>query len=239
MRTAIHQPNFFPWLGYFHRIQEVDQFIFFDHVALPGGRTIVQRVKILAPQGPTWLTMPIEKSGLHGQRLCEARMRDSEVSFSTLFNKLRNYYVRAPFTRQVLPFLETLKPRTQFLGAYNRFVIEAISREIGLNTTFLVSSEKPELLASEALKTEMILETCASFEVTDYLSGKGCLEFLEVDAFAGQGIHLAFQEFHPPNYDQRTPEFVGGLSILDALFHLGFEGTAELLQSASTVAALS
>jgi hypothetical protein len=29
---AIHQPNFFPWLGYFSKIKQADAFVFLDNV---------------------------------------------------------------------------------------------------------------------------------------------------------------------------------------------------------------
>ena len=32
MKTAINQPTFFSWLGYFELISFVDEFIFFDEV---------------------------------------------------------------------------------------------------------------------------------------------------------------------------------------------------------------
>ncbi len=230
MRYAIHQPNFFPWLGYFDRIQKVDRFIFFDHVALPGGRSIVQRVRVLGPKEPVWLTLPIEKSGKLGQRICEARIRDAETSFASLLDKLRNYYRLSPYYREVIAFVETLFPKTESLSQYNGEVIESISKKLGFATEFFYSSSKPELLASESVRTEMILETCEAFGVQDYISGKGCLDFLEVEAFGEKGVALSFQEFDHPIFKQQKEEFHQGLSVLDALFCLGFEGTKEALE---------
>jgi len=228
-RFAIHQPNFFPWLGYFDRIQKVDTFIFFDHVAMPGGRTIVQRVKVAGPKEPVWLTFPVEKSGNFGQRICEARIRNPQESFQAALDKLQNYYRRSPHYREVLAFLKTLSPQTDLLAAFNQSIIETISRKLGFTTRFVASSSSPQLMASGAIKTDMIVETCQAFGATDYISGRGCLEFLETELFEEEGITLSFQEFEHPTYRQATEPFVAGLSILDALFNLGFEGTSDAL----------
>ena len=32
MILAIHQPHFLPWLGYLHRMAQVDAFVLLDHV---------------------------------------------------------------------------------------------------------------------------------------------------------------------------------------------------------------
>jgi hypothetical protein len=235
---AIHQPNFFPWLGYFHRIAQVDRFVFFDHVAMPGGRSIVQRVKVVGPQGPTWLTMPVEKSGKLGQRICEVRLREPAKNFAQLLAKLQAYYRTSPHFEQVYTFVKEMPPETEFLGHYNRQVIEAISRKLGLSTQFVTSSSSGELMESKSVRTEMILQTCEAFGVQNYMSGKGCLEFLEKDAFETRGIALTFQEFHHPEYHQETGSFVSGLSLLDALFHVGFSGTKELIGAPTCSAAI-
>ena len=47
MRLAIHQPNFFPWVGLFHKIACVDSFMFFDHVQAPNGKSWLSRNRIL------------------------------------------------------------------------------------------------------------------------------------------------------------------------------------------------
>jgi hypothetical protein len=43
MIVGVHQPNYLPWLGYFHKLALCDVFVFFDHVQMPGGKSFVSR----------------------------------------------------------------------------------------------------------------------------------------------------------------------------------------------------
>ena len=40
---SIHQPNFIPWLGYFHKIINSDIFIILDTVQYPRGKSVANR----------------------------------------------------------------------------------------------------------------------------------------------------------------------------------------------------
>ena len=42
--VAIHQPNYLPWLGYFHKIAAADIFVFLDDVPFSKG-SYINRVK--------------------------------------------------------------------------------------------------------------------------------------------------------------------------------------------------
>jgi len=74
MRVAVHQPNFLPWLGFFHRLALVDRFVVFDHVQAMGGRTWLSRNRLLIGGQPRWLSLPVKKSGRLGQAVSEVEV---------------------------------------------------------------------------------------------------------------------------------------------------------------------
>ena len=53
---AIHQPNFFPWLGFFDKINRSDIFIILDHVLNnPRDPLWIKRVQIISNGEPFFL----------------------------------------------------------------------------------------------------------------------------------------------------------------------------------------
>jgi hypothetical protein len=59
MIVSIHQPAYLPWLGYIHKINLADTFIFFDTTQFEKN-SFINRNKIKTPNGPIWLTIPVK-----------------------------------------------------------------------------------------------------------------------------------------------------------------------------------
>ena len=56
---AVHQPNYLPWLGWFHKLAAADVFVYLDAVQFPRGRSFAARNRIKTPNGVAWLTVPV------------------------------------------------------------------------------------------------------------------------------------------------------------------------------------
>ncbi len=66
--VAIHQPNFFPWLGYFAKIANSDVFVLLDDVQFPKkGGSWSNRVKLIISGETRWVTAAIDRK-YHGTR---------------------------------------------------------------------------------------------------------------------------------------------------------------------------
>ena len=231
--SAIHQPNFLPWMGYFVKIAAVDTFILFDSVAMSNGKTWTSRSQILVNGQPHWLTLPIKKSGRSGQRICEVELLDFVQNWRKILKTLRHTYSRARHFDAIFPFLETFEnDNSTLLADFNCQFIEKTSRELGLKTQFLRTSSKPELMQSEDLKTDYIIQTCQAFDIENYVSGRGgSLSFLDKDKFENEGISIDYQGFTHTAYPQlNTAEFISGLSIIDVLMNCGWAETGKMLR---------
>ncbi len=58
---AMHQPNYVPWLGYFHKLARCDMFVHLDTVQFPRGQSFGARNRIKTPNGVAWLTVPVAR----------------------------------------------------------------------------------------------------------------------------------------------------------------------------------
>ncbi|MBT3638459.1 MAG: WbqC family protein [Opitutae bacterium] len=231
MKLSIHQPDFFPWLGLFHKIAHSERFVVFDHVQTPQGKSWLTRNRILLNGEPRWMTLPIHRKGLQPIYAVEVNY---EVNFKPKhLGTLRQAYQKASFFEEIFSFVENLyadSPRT--VQEFTLRAIEEICSSLGIGTEFVLSSEivskNPEL--SNLGANDLVLELCLHSQASFYISGTGCLDFIRPETFSAKGIEFNFQAFSSPPYAQVHGEpFVSHMSILDALFNLGFSGTAELL----------
>ncbi|MBI5698329.1 MAG: WbqC family protein, partial [Thaumarchaeota archaeon] len=59
MKVAIHQPHYFPYPGFFHKLSLADVFVIMDNTQYD--KRYTNRNRIITPNGWIWLTVPINK----------------------------------------------------------------------------------------------------------------------------------------------------------------------------------
>lgn len=226
--VAIHQPNFFPWLGYFNKIAKADIFIILDNVQFSKtGGTWSNRVRILLEGRPIWATLPVERS-FHGVRLVrEMRVADGPWRIR-LLRTIRGAYRRAPHFDEVFPLVEELiETPTDMVAEFNLTVVRALTDRLGLDPGKLIVGST---LGVEGTGTDLLVNAVRAVGGSGYLCGGGAQGYQDDEMFAAEGIGLAQQEFRHPVYPQfGVVEFVPGLSIIDPMMNCGFVGTRELI----------
>jgi hypothetical protein len=228
--VAIHQPNFFPWLGYFDKVAKSDVFIFLDHVQFPKtGGVWSNRVKLLVGGEARWVTAPIVRN-FHGVRaISEMEFQSNDPWRDKLLRSLAGNYGRAPFYRETVEFIEPLilNPENN-LARYNGAAVRAIANRLGLpSEKFHWSSE----MGVDKRANEMLISLTRAVDGGAYMCGGGAEGYQEDATFAAAGVGLIYQDFQHPVYPQiGAKEFVSGLSIIDALMNHGFEGVGKLLR---------
>lgn len=229
--VAIHQPNFFPWLGYFDKIRRADVFILLDDVQYQKtGGAWSNRVKVLINGEGRWLTAPIDRS-YHGTRaINEILFSDSDDWRGKVLRTIQTAYGRAPYFPEVWRVIEPLiGSQVRNLAEFNVHAITVLAAAIGLDTSRFVRSS---CIPTEAVATQRLIELTRSVGGARYLCGGGADGYQEDQAFAEAGLALVYQGFSPVAYPQfGSAEFVPGLSIIDAAMNVGWDGVRRLLHA--------
>ena len=232
MIVAIHQPHFLPWLGYLHRMAQVDLFVLLDHVQFER-RNYQNRTMIRMNGEPRWLTVPVV------QRSQKERIVDKEVDNrpdgsrawgASHFATLRHAYGRAACFAEYAGAFEALFARPwQRLVELNQASLDLLREAFGIRTPLARSSE----LAVEGARGDLILSICRAVGARTLLAGQGGSRgYLDAEAFSRHGIAIRPHGFTHPEYAQcGAAPFTPGLSAIDLLFNCG-AGSREVLLGA-------
>ena len=227
--VAIHQPNFFPWLGFFDKILKSDVFVLLDHVQFQKtGGTWTNRVKLLVNHEGHWVTAPIVRN-YHGVRaINEMELRADPEWANSVMKTLVQSYSKAAFFRETFDFFEPLIRNSEpMLSKFNIHAIRAIVKQLGIRMEKLCCSSD---LSREGSSNEMLISLTKTVGGDTYMCGGGADGYQDPVAFQKNGINLLPQNFKHPHYSQiGAPEFVPGLSIIDAAMNVGWSGVQALL----------
>ena len=230
MIIAIHQPNFFPWLGYFNKISRADRFVFLDHVQFPrkGAGTWVNRVKILIQGKEAWITVPVARKDMGLAAINDVTISSDPKWRKKIINSIDFNYKKAGYYDEVRDFLIGLiNESSDKLSIYNCRNILAVSKLLGVDENKFVRSSD---LNVPGKSTELLVNITRAVGGNAYMCGSGAKGYQQDELFEKQGLQLIYQDFKHPEYTQvNAKEFVPGLSIIDALVNAGIEGTKKML----------
>ena len=234
--VSIHQPNFFPWLGYFGKIIQSDVFVFLDNVQIPrtGAGSWVNRVHILNSGQVQWLTLPIDKAFPGLRAINEVDIVADDRWRRKITDSLRQNYKKAPYFDQVFPVLDPLLNSTERnLAQYNIAAITTIAQEFGVPSfRFVCSSALP---IKGLVSTDRLVRIVQEVGGTHYLYGGAANAaggYQENEKFVAAGLAPIAQEFRHPVYPQfNASVFQPGLSVIDALMNIGFNAFWDVLKT--------
>jgi hypothetical protein len=227
--VAIHQPNFLPWLGFFHKMTLADVFILLDNVPFTKN-SFQNRVKIKSAQGEQWLTVPVLTKGRFGQLTCEVLINNNVRWQKTHLGALRTNYRRGPYYEEVLAWLgPSYREPPARLAAFNQYLIKAVREQLGLSAELVLASA----LGVGGNGSELLLQLVQAVDGDLYLSGSSGRDYLDISIFQKAGIKVQFQQFQHLVYPQLYGDFIPGLSLVDLLMNVGPSKAVSYLQNDS------
>lgn len=228
---SIHQPNFFPWLGYFAKIAEASVFVILDEVAYPRN-SWVNRVKMARKGGAHWMTCPVRRAA-SGTPVRDIRINTDDHHWKKdIIGWLQAEYARAPRFQAVMGMVRSMfEADDDSLADFNIKAIRTIARMLELDTSFVLQSELTRDEVRTKRGSERLGWICHELGADIYLAGTGSGTYEVQSVYKRMNIEYRTLAFTHPVYDQSTSSgtFIPGLSVLDALFHVEPQQVAGML----------
>ncbi|MEU4359773.1 WbqC family protein [Streptomyces virginiae] len=211
MRVTIHQPEHLPWLGLLAKVAASDLWIVLD--AVPYRKNYFQnRNRVLLDGRPTWLTVPV--TAPFGTRICDVRI----CEMPSWRRRYRGRLIQAVSGTRGVDRIDDLlsvidaAPPGGSLADLNLDLADWMLSQFDVKVPTARSSE----LDATGTKSELILNLCRAVGADEYLAGPSGRDYLDLDAFAEDGITVRFFDFDHPTYAQGCDPFVPRLSAVDA-----------------------
>lgn len=222
---GIHQPGYFPWMGFFKKMINSNTFVFLDD-SLFVKNNFYNRNKIKISSGETMLTVPVFS---HNDTLLKDVKIDNTQQWKKKHKKsiLLNYS-KTQYFDDFSYFIENLFDKNFiYLIDLNMEIINFIMHQLDINTKTLFSSE----LGISQNSSDRILEICKALKIDYYISGTTwARQHLKINDFKKHKINVEFQEFQHPKYFQTHGDFIPFMSVIDLLFNEGKDNSKKILR---------
>jgi len=215
MLVTIHQPNYMPWAGFFHKWLISDAFIILDTVQYHKNEW-QNRNRIKTANGAQWITVPV--SYRMPQTIQQVEIASPNWARKQI-SAIEQAYAKAPYLEDYWPELrELLSKPWSHISVLNVAVIRLLGNMLGCHTPLVLASEMKTISTDP---TERLISLCRELDGDAYLSGREGRGYLETEEFCEAGVDLWFQEVEAPHYPQLHGPFISHLSVIDMLFNLG------------------
>lgn len=212
---AMMQPYLFPYLGYFQLIAASDLFVIGDDLQYVK-ESWINRNRILVNGGPKFITFPLKKDS-HTLNINQRHLSDDiQDELTRILKTISLSYSRAPFLREVFPWLEQVMRHPQKnLAQYAENSIRETCSYLRITTPVVRSSDL--VLPPPIDHQDRVVQTMKALGGNTYINPIGGLSLYCPEYFMSQGIRLRFHRTDNVEYKQSKNPFVANLSIIDLL----------------------
>jgi hypothetical protein len=212
---TIHQPNYMPWSGFFHKWMLADVFVILDTVQFHKNEW-QNRNRIKTAQGTQWITVPVTYR--FPQTIAEVGVAQGNWAKKQIAS-ITQAYAKAAYFDQVWPTIQAVLAQPhKALTPLNVGLIQSLGKQLGCTAPLILASDLP---VQQDDPTQRLIDICQHLQGDAYLSGAEGRNYLQTDIFRRAGLDLFFQEVSPPVYPQLHGEFMPYLSALDVLLNIG------------------
>ena len=215
MKTAIMQPYFCAYIGYYQLIKSADKFVICDNMQYTK-KGWFNRNRILDNGTDRTFTIPLKKDSDRLNTNLRYLAKNSHGERIKILKQIQSFYGKAPFFLQNYPLVRRLflKEVENLFDFIHLSVIE-LCKNLNINTEIITCSS---LDINHELKSQArVLEICKYLNADIYINSIGGKELYSKEVFKKEGIELKFIKSKNVEYPQFKHEFVPWLSIIDVL----------------------
>jgi WbqC-like protein family. len=226
--VVIHQPDFMPYLGFFHRLLLADIYIVLDNVQyVRGSRTMTSRDKIKTVRGEQWINVGIRKPP-YGCMINEIFLSEEDSWKKRGLNLIKENYRAAEYFGEIYPYMELLYsfPCNKMVD-FNMKSIELLMLMFDIKDIEIKYASELKVTGKS---NERIIRLVKAAGSRRYLSGTGARNYFIPELYEDAGVEVVWQEFKHPVYPQQFDGFIPYLSSIDLLFNCGIRKAKEILR---------
>jgi len=183
VKVTIHQPEHFPYMGFFQKIQSADLYVVLDNVKFRKNY-FQNRNKFINKSGDEeWFTVPVNKKA-NSMLIKDVKVLNNLIWRKKIINKLKQN-LNVDLTRIY---------DAESLLEINVASIKWCMERLSINTPMVLASK----LKATGKKSELLANIVSEVGGTEYVSGPSGKDYLDYDYF--NDINISFFEPNVENY---------------------------------------
>lgn len=237
-RLGVMQPYFFPYLGHFALMANVDRWVVFD-VTQYTPKTWMNRNRVLHPSR-AWMYVTVPVQGSSQRKLIrEVMLNSPDEALASIKGKLGHYRRRAPYYNEVIRLVERAfsERSDDSLAALNVSSLRMVSEYLGIKLDYRICSEMGLDFSRVEHPGQWALRIAEQVGAAEYINPFGGAHLFRPEEFEASGVRLGFVDMPAMSYDPKPYRFIPSLSVLDVLMWNHPRDVRRFIQERSSVVA--
>lgn len=229
-RVAIMQPYFFPYIGYYALIKNVDRFILLDAVQFIR-HGWVDRNRILKQGGGFhYIRPPLQKKS-HTDAIQDVLVDNAQNWQPRLISQLDVYRRRAPHFHKVRALVgDILSVKHERLADLNQATLRGVFEYLGQPFNCEMFSSSGLSIDPPAGPGDWALNICRSIgDVGEYWNPINGRDLFDEQKYRQSGVSFGLFDYKARPYEQGEDAFESSLSIIDVLMFNNPDVVIEML----------
>ena len=170
-KVAIMQPYFLPYVGYFHLIKSVDEFVIYDNIQYTK-KGWINRNRILDNNNDKMLTLPLKKDSDYLDVKDRVLADSWDKEKIKILNQIRGAYKKSPYYNEVFPIIDSI-----FKISNNNlfeFILESLyilTSYLKIDTKIITSSNID--IDHELKSKNKVVAICKQLNASTYINAIG------------------------------------------------------------------